>query len=116
MATYFKLAHGTRPLETTGYPWPYAIAISFDDVAAPVGMSEGVGHGAAGCFLSAQEALDSSWRAHFDAANGLWLIPYLEALAQGSILPKQEMLNRYREQTGKAPASYTTRGIDHRPE
>lgn len=110
MALYYNLAHGTKPLPLTAdYPWPYDIDICFDPVPHPVALSEGVGHGAAGCAVSAAEALQSKWREHFDITHAHWLIPYIEKLAQGIPLPKDEMMARFENVHGKQPECYQSR-------
>ncbi|HEX8284959.1 MAG TPA: hypothetical protein VF588_16475 [Pyrinomonadaceae bacterium] len=107
MPVYFKLGHGTRTLESAGnFPWPYAIDVCFDPVPEPVAISEGVAHGAAGGTFSASEAIGAQWREHFEAANAGWLIPYLERLAAGVKLPREEILARYKQLHGKMPDSY----------
>ena len=110
MALYFNLAHGTKPLpHAANFPWPFDIGICFEQVPHPVTFSEGVGHGAAGCAVSASDALQSTWRPHFDITQSWWLIPYLERLAQGMPLPRDEMLRRYAELHGNEPACYQSK-------
>lgn len=107
MAVYFNLAHGTKPLaHASNFPWPYDIDICFEQVAHPIAFSEGVGHGSAGCALSASDALGETWRAHFEITQSAWLIPYIERLAQGTPLPRDDILCRYLELHGKQPDSY----------
>lgn len=107
MAVYFNLAHGTRPLEhASNFPWPYDIDLCFDQVAHPIAFSEGVGHGSAGCAVSAADALGPKWAEHFEITQSAWLIPYIERLAQGMPLPRDEMLRRYAELHGMQPACY----------
>jgi hypothetical protein len=107
MAVYFNLGHGTRPLtHSANYPWPYDIDICFDEVRHPIAFSEGVGYGSAGCAVAATEALEQKWREHFEITNSSWLIPYIENLAQGIPLPRDEMVRRFRELSGKEPGSY----------
>jgi len=110
MATFFNLAHGTKPLEySNSFPWPYDIDICFDDVRHPVAFSEGVGHGAAGCAVSASAALEPQWREHFVLTNGDWLLPYIEQLSLGYPLPREEILLKYRTLHQKEPESYESK-------
>ncbi|WP_157200913.1 hypothetical protein [Massilia sp. Root351] len=107
MAKYFNLGHGTKPLaDSANFPWPFDIDICFEPVQHPVAFSEGVGHGSAGCAVSATEALESKWREHFEITGSQWLIPYIEKLAQGAPLPRVEIMQRFIELNGKPPESY----------
>ena len=107
MAVYFNLAHGSRPLpHATNYPWPFDIDICFDQVAHPIAFSEGVGHGSAGCALCAGDALGAQWQAHFEITQSAWLLPYIERLAQGIPLPREEIMRRYQELHGRQPECY----------
>ena len=110
MALYFNLAHGTKPLTySANFPWPFDVDICFEPVPHPIAFSEGVGHGSAGCAVSAVEAIESKWREHFEIANASWLLPYIERLAQGTALPRDEMLGRFLELNGKQPESYESK-------
>ncbi|MEF9416633.1 hypothetical protein ABXT21_19685 [Ralstonia sp. SM1864_UCD524_TZ4] len=110
MSLYFNLAHGTKLLSlSANYPWPYDIDVCFDPVPHPIVFSEGIGHGSAGCAVSAEEALESKWNEHFEATRAHWLIPYIERLAQGIPLPKDELIMRFEEMHGKSPTSYESR-------
>ena len=107
MAVYFNLAHGSRPLpHAANFPWPFDIDICFDQVAHPIAFSEGVGHGSAGCALSASDALAEQWRAHFEITQSAWLIPYIERLAQGMPLPRDELMRFYAGLHGRQAACY----------
>lgn len=108
MAIYFNLAHGSKALDAADqFAWPYDIDVCFDHVAHPVRLSEGVAHGSAAATVTVHDALQQSWRAHFEMTGALWLIPYLEGLASGVALPKQEMLSEYQKRTGKLPRRYS---------
>jgi hypothetical protein len=110
MARYFNLAHGTRPIESSGnFPWPYDIDLCFEPVRHPIAFSEGVGHGSAGCAISPSEALQSKWRKHFEITNGLWLIPHIENLVAGVPLPREEILRQFAAVHGRAPESYESK-------
>jgi hypothetical protein len=110
MPRYFNLAHGTRPIQyATDFPWPYDIDVCFDQVPHPIAFSEGVGHGAAGCAVSASEALQPKWREHFDVTGAYWLLPHIERLAQGLPLPEDEMLHHFQTSNGKLPSSYDSK-------
>lgn len=107
MAIYFTLAHGTKTLEmSNNFLWPYDIDICFDKVERPVTFSEGVGWGSVGRTVTVNEALGEQWRAHFEMTDALWLIPYLERVAMGIPLEKEEMLSEYQRRNGKVPSSY----------
>jgi len=109
MAVYFDLAHGTKPLANAGnFPWPY-IAVCFELVPHPIAFSEGVGHGAAGCVVSAAEALEEKWKEHFDITGADWLIPYIELLAQGIPFQKTDILLAFERIHGRRPTSYESR-------
>jgi hypothetical protein len=96
MATYFNLARGTKVLPyASNFPWPMDIDVCFEPVLNPIAFSEGVGHGAAGCAVSATEALEAKWREHFQVTDGEWLIPFVEQLAAGNPLPKEAMLEAF---------------------
>ena len=89
MAEYFNLGHGTKALvNSASFLWPFDVDICFEPVQHPVAFSEGVGHGSAGCAVSATDALESKWREHFEITCSSWLIPYIEKLAQGIPLPR----------------------------
>lgn len=110
MAVYFNLGHGTKSLaHSANYPWPYDIDICFDAVRHPIAFSEGVGFGSAGCAVAATEALEQKWREHFEITKSSWLIPYIENLAQGIPLPREEIVGRFRELNGKEPGSYESK-------
>jgi hypothetical protein len=110
MTHYFNLAHGTKPLEFSGgYLWPYDIDVCFEPVSHPIAFSEGVGHGAAGCAVSASEALEPKWKEHFKITNSFWLIPHIENLAKGIPLPQEEILVQFQDFNGKQPTSYESK-------
>ena len=110
MSKFYNIAHGTKELEyANNYPWPYNIGICFDGIKHPVAFSEGVGHGSAGCSVTAQEALDEKWQEHFEITNAVWLLPYIEKLVYGVPLPKAEILKKYYELNSKEPNSYESK-------
>ncbi len=110
MALYFNLAHGTKSLTySANFPWPYDIDICFEEVQHPITFSEGVGYGAAGCVVSAAEALESKWQEHFEITNASWLIHYIERLVQGTALPRDEMMNQFQKLNGRQPESYESK-------
>jgi hypothetical protein len=46
MARYYILAAAAQPDPLSGgFPWPYEIAVCFEQVKYPVVMAEGVAHG-----------------------------------------------------------------------
>jgi len=87
-----------------GATWPHWIAICFEPIALPVGIAEGIGQGAGGRLMTAAEAISGDWDKNFRAAHAEWLIPYLRGLAAGMPLPREEMLARYADLHGAAPA------------
>jgi hypothetical protein len=109
MATYFNLAHGTKALPSaSNFLWPMDIDICFDPVPNPIAFSEGVGHGSAGCAVSAKEALEAKWREHFQVTRGEWLIPFVEQLAAGNPFPKEAMLETFFKHHGNEPSHYVS--------
>lgn len=110
MAAYFNLAHGVKVLEDAGnFKWPYDIDVCFESVPHPIAFSQGVGHGAAGCAISARDALEPKWRQYFEMTQGEWLIPYIERLASGVPLPSDEMIAQFVSRHGKQPESYDSK-------
>ncbi len=87
-----------------GATWPHWVAICFEPIATPVGIAEGIGQGAGGRLMTAAEAISGAWDRNFHAAGASWLIPYLRRLAEGTPLPRDEMLAKYREIHGSPPA------------
>lgn len=107
MARYYVLAKGTKPLPSAAdFPWPYEVALCFDEVASPVALSEGVGHGAAGGLFTAAEALKESWVKHIQFANGEWLVPVIEKLAQGAEIDSAAVIQSYITAHGHEPESF----------
>ncbi|MYN41664.1 hypothetical protein GTP55_20085 [Duganella sp. FT109W] len=110
MAVYFNLGHGIKSrARSANYPWPYDIDICFDAVRYPIAFSEGVGLGSAGCAVAATEALEQKWRDHFEITKLSWLIPYIENLAQGIPLPRDEIIGRFIELNGREPGIYESK-------
>jgi hypothetical protein len=93
MATYYNMAH--RVIRRGDCNWPYDIDISFDEVACPVGFAEGIGQGVGAITVTAAEALSETWKQHFQITHSQWLIPYLQNLARGIPLPREEMFSRF---------------------
>ena len=88
----------------SGSTWPHWIAVCFEPISLPVGIAEGIGQGAGGRLMTAAEAISGDWDNNFRATHAEWLIPYLRALAAGTPLPRAEMLAKYVEIHGSAPA------------
>lgn len=110
MSVYFNLGHGAKPIDhAENYPWPFDIDVCFEAVRHSIAFSEGVGFGSAGCTIAATEALEQKWREHFEITKSIWLIPYIENLAQGIPLPRDEILSRFKEYSGKEPESYESK-------
>jgi hypothetical protein len=108
MALYYVLAAARTALPTAGdFQWPCEVALSFDGVERPVGVAEGVGHGLAAAFLTATDALNPEWAPHFADANAEWLIPFVQQMAFGELVPAQEVLGLYRARHGGSePETY----------
>jgi hypothetical protein len=112
VSTFFELAKGTRPLTyASNFPWPFAIDLCFAPVAYPVAFSEGVGHGAAGCAVSADEALGEKWREHVEICDAAWLLPHIQGLANGEAISREDVLAEYEARFGEAPTSYESRAV-----
>jgi hypothetical protein len=111
MLRYFVLAKAAKDLPHRGqYVWPYEVSLCFESTPRPVGFSEGEGQAAGGGVFSAAEALQPQWREHIAAANGEWLIPFIEQLAAGQTLNANGLLALATEKLGQAPESYENRG------
>jgi hypothetical protein len=83
MPKLLAIGHGTK-LTLEGFPWPYDVWISFENPGFPLALGEGVGHGAAGSVLSAEDILSPSWREHLTICNCEWLIDVIRlAMADG---------------------------------
>ena len=109
MAIYYVLAAARTALSTSGdfHQWPCEVALSFEGVERPVGVAEGVGHGLAAAFLTATDALNPEWAPHFADANAEWLVPFLQRMAFGELVPAQEVLGIYRARHGSSePETY----------
>lgn len=101
MAIYYNL--GFAAPSHGSCRWPYDVDVSFDDVDCPVGFAEGVGQGVGAITVSAADALSETWRAHFVQTGTLWLLPYLQALAHGVPLPREEILAKFQLIHGRSP-------------
>lgn len=111
MLRYFVLAKGVKDLPHRGqYAWPYEVSLCFESTTRPVGFAEGEGQAAGGGVFTAMEALRPQWREHFAAANGEWLIPFIERLASGQALKANDLLALATETLGRAPESFEYRG------
>ncbi|MGV3753947.1 MAG: hypothetical protein ACO1QS_01030 [Verrucomicrobiota bacterium] len=97
MALYYHLAHNGNQQS------PCDIGVCFEAIPCPIYITEGIGQGAGGCPLSAAEALEPEWRTSFEKAKGTWLIPYIENLAKGIPLPREEMFWFYHHYHGQPP-------------
>jgi hypothetical protein len=106
MPTYHKLAYGTRFRNPNVPDWPYVVAISFDTSQTPIDLSERTGFCSSGCTIFAAEALDPKWCEHFENANGSWLIPYVERMANGESVSLEEVSAKYQSIHGKTPEAY----------
>lgn len=107
MAIYYVLATGTKPLPTAGgFQWPYEVSMAFEGTEHPVGVAEGVGHGAAAAFLTAAEALGAAWGQHFASADAGWLVPFLRRMAAGERVRAEEVVAIYRAKNGSEPKTY----------
>jgi hypothetical protein len=104
---YYVLASATKPLPFAGgFQWPYEIAMAFAGTRHPLGMTEGVGHGSAGTYLTVTEALDLKWSAHFENADASWLLPFVQRMAAGERVQAEEVIAIYRDRTGSEPRTF----------
>lgn len=111
MLRYFVLAKGAKDLPQRGqYAWPYEVSLCFESTPRPVGFAEGEGQAAGGGVFTAIEALRPQWREHFAAANGEWLIPFIEQLAAGQTLKADDLMALATRTLGRAPESFVYRG------
>ncbi|CAN7754885.1 hypothetical protein LJR290_006881 [Variovorax sp. LjRoot290] len=107
MALYYVLASSTKPLPTSGdFQWPYEVSLAFEATPHPVGVAEGVGHGAAAAFLTAAEALGPSWAQHFVSADAGWLVPFVQRMAAGELVRAEEAISAYRDRNGSEPKTF----------
>ncbi|TGO03856.1 hypothetical protein [Serinibacter arcticus] len=84
--------------------WPYDVDLLVDgDGRWTVGLSEGVGHGSAGCIVGVDEALETRWLAHIVKAQGEWLVPFLRRLRDGGRVTEEELVEEYRSRHGRSP-------------
>jgi hypothetical protein len=88
------------------FVWPYWIDVSLDGPEVEVVFAEGVAHGSAGGVFTLDEALSSQWRSHFQRAEGEWLRPYLEQIAEGRAVDEAELVAAFTERHGRAPEHY----------
>jgi hypothetical protein len=90
----FRGIGGLRRAESLGF-WPlylarltrptnFEVALCFDDIPAPVALSEGLGREAMGGLFTAGEALSPRWSEHMALAGAEWLIPFIEKISQSS--------------------------------
>jgi len=106
MPKFFELACGTKRVPTLDFPWPYSIAVCFEDIEHPIAFNEGVGFGAAGSEVSIENALSPEWSDHFEITKGQWLVPFLENRLKGHQFPREAMFEKYEFIFGQPPASY----------
>ena len=91
-----KVGHGSRKLDC-GFDWPYDIWISHDEPRFPISLGEGVGHGAAGCSISADELLDDKWADIVSICNCEWLVAEIRRLKQaGQAITAQKLEDHWR--------------------
>jgi hypothetical protein len=107
MTRYYILVRAEEILpNSSGHPWPYEVSICFDGVPLPVVVAEGVAHGAALTTLSAAEALQAQWQAHFAKSKAAWLLPMIRRMASGEPVAADEGITAYKALHGQEPSSY----------
>jgi hypothetical protein len=107
MARYYTLAKAEEITPySSGYPWPYEVSLCFDRVRYPVGIAEGVAHGAAAITLTATDALKDQWQTHFAKSKGEWLLPIIRRMAAGEDVAADEAMAAYKKMHKQEPASY----------
>ncbi|PPF37007.1 hypothetical protein C5E05_08585 [Pseudoclavibacter sp. AY1H1] len=84
--------------------WPYDVDFVLNEGGLwTIGLSEGVGHGAAGRVVSVEEALQTRSLAHIVKAEGSWLVPYLRRLQAGGRVTEEELVEDYLSRHGRLP-------------
>ena len=107
MARYYTLAKAEEiSPHSSGCPWPYEVSVCFDKVPYPIVVSEGVAHGAATTTLTAIDALQDQWQAHFAKSEAEWLLPIIRRMASGEIVAAEEAVSVYRTVHRQTPKSY----------
>jgi len=107
MARYYTLAKAYEITPySSGYPWPCQVSVCFEGVPLPIVIAEGVAHGASSISISAQDALQAQWHAHFAQANGAWLLPMIRRMASGETVTADEAMTAYCALHGLEPDSY----------
>jgi hypothetical protein len=102
----YKLGEG-YPSTNEGkplYAWPYTLYYAPDYPGGPFYLGAGDARNGNGTFLSAVEALRPEWREDLRIAEGEWLLPLLQRLAEGEDVACSEVLEAYRQVHGKAPS------------
>jgi hypothetical protein len=87
-----------------GFIVPFTVDVS--TAGRMVAFSEGVAHGYMGGAFSLAEALTPGWASQFPAAQGEWLLPYLQRLADGESVTDDELIARFVAIHGREPESY----------
>jgi len=99
-----------RQIGTVGHP--YVVEVSVSGPRAYVALSTGSGHlGAGGVYpvdyvLEPSGELEERWRAHFEAADAVWLVPYLRDLAAGGTVSEETLVEEHQRRHGTAPRSH----------
>lgn len=91
--------------EGDAFTWPYWIDVSVSAPEPKVAVSEGVAHGSAGGRFDPAFVLNR-FRDEVSRADGDWLLPYIERLAQGEVVTEAELQSRFAERHGREPESY----------
>ncbi|PPG27715.1 hypothetical protein [Pseudoclavibacter sp. RFBB5] len=104
-----RLASSSPGQGDAGSPsWPYDVDFVLSEGQPwTIGLSEGVGHGAAGRVVSIEEALQTRSLAHIVKAEGRWLVPYLRRLHAGGRITEEELVEDYPSRHGRLPRVIT---------
>jgi hypothetical protein len=107
MARYYTLAKAAEITPcSSAYPWPYEVSVCFEPVRYPIIMAKGVAHGAATTMLTAQDALQDQWQAHFAKSKGEWLLKIIGRMATGERIAVDEAVSAYKAIHHKEPVSF----------
>jgi hypothetical protein len=107
MARYYMLAKAEAVTPySSGFPWPYEVAVCFDPARYPVAISEGVAHRAVAITVTAADALKDQLKAHFAKSQDEWLLPIIHRMASGDTVTAEEAIAAYRNIHGQNPTSY----------
>lgn len=91
--------HEGKPL----YSWPFEVSFAPSRDGDVWYLAEGDARNGNGSFFTAQQVLEPQWRSHLEHTQTLWLIPFLEQVANGDSVAPEEIFDVYRELHGGDP-------------